>query len=257
MNRLLRAAVLMVLVFGRGPVQASPLQEIKDAENRDTERTETSKKDFQHSLSGLYGVENLLSSVEQPYQDFDVLYSKAHQAQFELESLCNYTALLSHTQPHFSGIKSEQRAKIKIATELNGQVNKITDLARATIVANNVNDLMVAYENLNRESTIVKVKNRFKTPGESGYRDLNLLVKLPKTGLIAEVQLHLADIAEVKSGPEHAIYEKIQKVERLVAVEQRAFSPFELAQIESLRKQSQAMYQQAWQTYLTPNSSAA
>ncbi|CSD98239.1 Uncharacterised protein [Vibrio cholerae] len=28
----------------------------------------------------------------------------------------------------------------------------------------------------------MKVKNRFKNPAESGYRDLNVLVQLPKTG---------------------------------------------------------------------------
>ena len=58
--------------------------------------------------------------------------------------------------------------------------------------------------------TINARKNRFKKPTASGYRDLNLLVRLPKTNLIAEVQLHLKAIADVKSGPEHDLYEQIQ-----------------------------------------------
>ncbi|EEZ83303.1 hypothetical protein VMC_18340 [Vibrio alginolyticus 40B] len=139
-------------------------------------------------------------------------YSKAHQAQFELETICKSTALLNDAQPYFAGVKSKQRAEEKIALELDGKVERITDLARATIVAEDVASLVSIYETLERETTIVKVKNRFKKPGPSGYRDLNLLVRLPKTNLVAEVQLHLKAIADVKSGPEHDLYEKIQKL---------------------------------------------
>ena len=116
---------------------------------------------------------------------------------------------------------------------------------------------MMAYEVLQRESTIVKVKNRFKTPANSGYRDINMLVKLPKTNIIAEVQLHLREIAKVKSGPEHDIYEIVQGIERKAASEQRIVSDFEAAQINNLQIQSQHLYQQAWQQYLTPVRQAA
>ena len=58
-------------------------------------------------------------------------------------------------------------------------------------MADDIEGLISLYEVLNRETTIVKTKNRFKNPTASGYRDLNILVQLPKTNLIAEVQLHL------------------------------------------------------------------
>lgn len=257
MNKLLRAAVLMVLVFGRAPVQAAPITQLKDAEIRDTAQSEENRKTFRHSLSGLYAIENFNSQPVQPYQDFDILYSKSHQAQFELENLCKETALLSNTSTCFAGIKSEQRALEKVTTELGGDASKITDIARATIIADDVSQLMMAYEVLQRESTIVKVKNRFKTPANSGYRDINMLVKLPKTNIIAEVQLHLREIAKVKSGPEHDIYEIVQGIERKAASEQRIVSDFEAAQINNLQIQSQHLYQQAWQQYLTPLRQAA
>ncbi|MCV5804366.1 hypothetical protein OFN34_36775, partial [Escherichia coli] len=78
-------------------------------------------------------------------------------------------------------------------------------------------------------------KNRFKKPGPSGYRDLNLLVRLPKTNLIAEVQLHLKAIADVKNGPEHDLYEQIQKLERQASMEKRNLSEIEMASIKNMR----------------------
>ncbi len=146
---------------------------------------------------------------------------------------------------------------MKIDTELNGQVNQITDLARGTIVATDVESLVGAYETLSREAQVVRVKNRFKSPAASGYRDLNILVKLPKTGIIAEVQLHLKDIADVKSGPEHDLYEIVQGIERRAAAENRTLNEFETAQIASLRRQSMELYQNAWQPYITTNIRAA
>jgi ppGpp synthetase/RelA/SpoT-type nucleotidyltranferase len=212
---------------------------------------------FKHNLSGLYGIQSMSTTPIQPYSDFDVLYSKAHQAQAELETLCKSTALLTSTESYFAGVKSAERAKEKIAYELNGQPERITDLARATIVADDIESLMAAYEVLNRETTVVKVKNRFKKPGASGYRDLNLLVKLPKTNLVAEVQLHLKAIADVKSGPEHEFYEQIQKIERLAALESREINDLEQAQIRTMRRQSKELYQNAWQPYITTHLKAA
>lgn len=164
---------------------------------------------------------------------------------------------MTHTQAYFAGTKSRQRALEKVELELDGKAERITDLARATIVANDVASLVTAYETLSREATVVKVKNRFKNPAESGYRDLNVLVQLPKTGIIAEVQLHLAAIAQVKSGAEHELYEQIQIIERTARQEQRELTEWENAQIAKMRSASRDLYQQAWQPYITTHIQAA
>lgn len=257
MSLFLRTTALMLLMLSRSPAFAAIPTAQVDEEARSTKQNEVCSKAFKHNLSGLYGIQSMSMSPTQPYNDFDVLYSKAHQAQAELETLCKSTAMLTSTDAYFAGVKSSQRAKEKIAYELDGQVDRITDLARATIVADDIEGLMSAYEVLNRETTIVKVKNRFKKPGASGYRDLNLLVQLPKTNLVAEVQLHLKAIADVKSGPEHAIYEKIQKIERTAAAESRDYNEFEIAKIRTMRSESKALYQNAWQPYITTHLSAA
>lgn len=250
MKKFARAAVLMVLVFGRPQVQAASLIESIEPDFQEANQSELDRHHVLHSLNGLLSIESWNQFSHQPYSDFDILNSKAHQAQRELENICKETALISNTQPQFAGVKSSERALLKIEQELNWQVNKLTDIARATIVADSIPDLVTAYESLNRETTILSVTNRFSTPAKSGYRDIKLLVELPKTKLVAEVQLHLKDIAIVKNGAEHKIYEEIQNMERLVFVEDRNFTEFEQARITKLRALSQSLYANAWKSYL-------
>ncbi|NOH84276.1 RelA/SpoT domain-containing protein [Vibrio sp. 03-59-1] len=252
----LRTAALMLLVLSRAPAFAATVSSPSTEQNRSSQN-EVSPTLFKHSLSGLYGIKPIQSSPTQPYDDFDILYSKAHQAQLELETICKSTALLTDSSALFAGVKSQDRAIEKINLELDGQTNRITDLARATIIADDVESLVTVYETISREAEIVKVKNRFKSPAPSGYRDLNLLVRLPKTNIIAEVQLHLKAIAEVKSGAEHELYEIIQGIERVASAQNRALNDIETAQITSLRRQSLELYQQAWQPYITTQLKAA
>lgn len=259
MNLLLRTTALMLLILSRAPAFAAAMPVDTNVEdNRSTEsQSEISSEVFKHSLSGLYGIQSISSTPLQPYRDFDVLYSKSHQAQHELTNLCKKTAMLTGTTPFTCGVKSRERAQEKIAADFAGQNERITDLARSTIVANDVPSLVQAYEMLRRSATIVKVKNRFKNPTPSGYRDLNILVRLPKTQLIAEVQLHLKGIEKVKSGEEHRIYENIQTLERTAAAQQRDLTELERVKIEQLRAQAKNLYQNAWHPYITTQLQAA
>ena len=257
MSQFLRTAALMLLVLSRAPAFAAvPPTMPAEAQGGEFENQLTSKR-FKHSLSGLYSIATSKEAVYQPYNDFDILYSKSHYAQAELETLCKSTALLTSTEAYFAGVKSAHRAKEKVMTELDGNAARITDLARATIVANDVSSLMDAYESLSKEATIVKVKNRFKSPAPSGYRDLNILIELPKTGIIAEVQFHLKAIADVKNGAEHKLYEQIQHIERVAKREQRPLTSLETAKVKRMRSESKNLYQQAWQPYITTHIQAA
>ncbi|MGF1694093.1 RelA/SpoT domain-containing protein [Vibrio lamellibrachiae] len=257
MNVFLRTTAIMLFMLTRTPAFAA-LPVVPNSDDKHSpSHNEVCAKLFKHNLSGLYGIPSTNVTPLQPHSDFDTLYSKSHQAQFELENICNSTALLTQTNAYFAGIKSSHRAQEKIKHELGGKVERITDIARATIVADDVESLMEVYEALDRETDIVKVKNRFKNPAPSGYRDLNLLVKLPKTNIVAEVQLHLKAIADVKNGPEHDLYEVIQSIERTAASEQRDLVQFELTKINKMRSQSLQMYQDAWQPYITTHIKAA
>ncbi|MDG3088016.1 RelA/SpoT domain-containing protein [Vibrio hannami] len=258
MSLFLRTLTLSLLILSKAPAYAAISQEVsKKTEEPKENANQINPKLFKHSLSGLYGIENISYKPIQPIKDFDALYSKAESAQQELENICKTTALLSNTNTEFAGVKSKSRAQVKVTTELNGEANRITDLARATLIADDIDGLVTAYESLARETKIVKVKNRFKNPAPSGYRDLNVLIELPESKLIAEVQLHLKSIAEVKNGPEHDLYEVIQGIERDAAKTNRLLTEYESHRIASLRRQSLELYQNAWQPYITTEIRAA
>jgi len=204
------------------------------------------------NLTGLFSIQSYQAhAIEQPYKDFHLLYQHALSGQQELERLSDRIALLTNTTTFTSGIKSPQRALDKIKSKLAGKSEQITDIARTSIVAKDIPSLMHAFELMTQQTELVRIKNRFKTPGASGYRDLSLLVRLPESQIIAEIQLHLEAFSEIKNGQEHDNYEQIQYIERMQLTEQRPLTEIELASIDTLREQSKQMYQQAWQGYLS------
>lgn len=256
MNVLLRT-ILTLLVFSRAPAFASAEPVSQDQQDSKPTQNQVSPTLFKHSLSGLYGITPIKLASSQPYSNFDLLYTKAQMAQIELETICKSSALLTESQVISVGVKSKERAQEKIKTDLSNDATKITDIARTTIISNDIESLVSTFELLEKQTNIVSVKNRFKNPAPSGYRDLNILVELPETKIIAEVQLHLAEIAKVKSGPEHDLYEQIQKIERQAIANNRSISEIEKTRIEVLRKESLTLYHNAWQPYITTNIKAA
>lgn len=257
MNLIVRTTLLMLLVFGGPVTSATTVGKANTLETRNRAQNLNSPRVFQSSLRRLYKISNFQTDALQPENDFEKLYAKAHGAQLELESLCHKVAGKTETEVCTSGVKSKERALAKVNHELAGDSQQITDLARATLIANDVESLVDIYNEIDQQAEIVKVKNRFKNPTVSGYRDLNLLVMLPETGIITEVQIHLKAIADVKNGHEHTFYEKIQHIERIAARENRFINELEEQQIQHMRQQSKVMYQQAWQPYLTTKLRAA
>lgn len=255
---LLRTCFVLMFVLGRSPVASASLPEYNNSDIENPSPAQRSKETFQRSLSGLYSIPSYRSpTLLQPYSDFDALYNQAASAQSELKDVLNQVSLLTATQPVFPGLKSKARAEHKIATELGGQAELLTDLARGSLVSNDIGSLVQSFELLNNEVTVVEVKNRFKHPAPSGYRDLKLLVRLPKTQHIAEIQLHLEEISEIKNGAEHDIYEQIQVIERQANAELRDLSDIEVAKLKQLRQQSLSMYQSVWHQYLQPEAIAS
>ncbi|WP_428441675.1 phosphoribosylglycinamide formyltransferase [Photobacterium sagamiensis] len=258
MKAVVRTCFVLLVVFSRSSI-AAPLASYSESEYvLFSQQTQESKKSFQRSLSGLYSIDSWKElDIAQPYRDFTQLYQAATLAQLELETLMSEVALVTNTQPIIPGVKSEHRAKQKIDTELKGEAHKITDLARGSLVATDIPGLVQAFELLNNEVSVVAVKNRFKSPTASGYRDLKMLVRLPKSQMVVEIQLHLDAISTIKNGAEHEIYEQIQTIERIGLINDRTLSEFELAQITQLRTKSLNLYQDAWQQYLQPEAMAS
>jgi len=252
MNKLFQTLFVLFAISSQS--HAAPVKPVKIID--ESKLLPFSQSNFHNSyaknLTGLYSIKSFQSlDIKQPYNDFSLLYQHAMSGQSELENLTQFVALTTGTQTFSSGLKSEMRALNKINSKLGGHSEKITDLARTSIVASNVSSLVSAYALLEQQTDILRVKNRFKTPGASGYRDLSLLVRLPDSQIIAEVQLHLEAFSEIKNGVEHTNYEQIQRIERKKITENRELNDIEKASIAKLRKASMQMYDGAWNQYLS------
>lgn len=198
---------------------------------------------------GLTQLRRSSQTVCQSSSDLNTLYLDAPHAQAELTQLLYLTAENSHTQPVIGQIKSRERAEQKVVGKLEGDASRLTDIVRGSIIADSLEDLMTSFHQLEQQARIVQLKNRFAEPKRSGYRDLNLLVELPQTGMIAEVQLHLRKIADIKSGIEHQVYQEVQGIEYQASQQSRPLSDIERARIVRLQQDSHKLYHKAWLYY--------
>ena len=105
--------------------------------------------------------------------------------------------------------KKEGRIREKAEKEYGGDVARVVDVERATGVFDSVDDLSLAITRLKRASrrgdiTILRCKDHFGHPFDTGYRDLQFNVELD--GFVGELQLNLRKIIDVKKQA-HAAYE--------------------------------------------------
>ena len=252
MNRIFRTFFIFLLLLSARSTVAEPLNVAESTKGDDSY---SARQVHSKNLDGLTAIPSAqLLPCRQSSANLDTLFQRAHQAQQELSQLLQDIA--QHTQTHvvLPPLKSYQRAQDKVAAKFKGDASQITDLARASLVAESIYDLMSAFEQLQFHTQMVQIKNRFAEPKASGYRDLNLLVQLPNSRMIVEVQLHLSAIAAIKSGAEHQTYEQVQAIERRALLSQRPLSEFELAHIAKLRQTSHKQYHKAWLSYKRTDS---
>ncbi|QYK12120.1 RelA/SpoT domain-containing protein [Shewanella rhizosphaerae] len=248
MNKLFRPFFIFLLLVSTRSALATNYDALIDT--KEESGCYAQKQSFSKDQHGLHAIASSSAAlIRQSSDDLDSLYAQAQNAQQELTSLLEGLNTQESYQLLIPEVKSYERAKAKIAAKFDGDASRITDLARASLVANDIQGLMTAFEDLQQQVKVLQVKNRFAEPKASGYRDLNLLVQLPQTGMIAEVQLHLKAIAEIKSGEEHKAYEQIQAIEARAIAQSRDLSQLELAQITHLRQASHKQYHKAWLYY--------
>lgn len=251
MYSFLRTSLILVLMLaGKAPLEAATMLSLSQASNNGSTSNRV-RSQLNKDLAGLYQLPDMHhANIIQPYTDFEALYTLAGAAQAELAILTQQIALMSQTSAVIPAIKSVERARAKITNKHDGAIEKITDLARSSLIAKNSYELISAYELLEQETDIIQVKNRFNSPKQNGYRDINLLVRLPKTQMIVEVQLHLDRIEAIKNGPEHDNYAKIQQINHNAKQQQRDISEIEAFKVAQLKEESTNLYQVAWQQQL-------
>ena len=153
--------------------------------------------------------------------DFESLYVVAQQALVSFEELVNTALRFSDAvaeapapapasyveeapvEPLFvvEALKPRSRCAEKAKAKYKGEVSRVLDVVRGSIVADTEVELLELYEKLQRGLDIVRVKNRFDKPGITGHKDLLLTIAVPigDAEHLCELQLHLREVYEMSS----------------------------------------------------------
>ena len=135
-------------------------------------------------------------------------YKEAVVAQAQLTEIVNEIAAANDGDPHSrTEPKKIGRANDKIVANYQGDASRLIDMAGCYIQFDRVQDAYSALAVLSSDPRleIVHFEDRFAVPEPSGYRDLQMNVRMPN-GHIAELRLHLKALDEI-AVYEHALYE--------------------------------------------------
>ena len=148
-------------------------------------------------------------------------------------------------------IKSLNRSVKKVVGKDGGDARNVRDVVRASIAVDHVDDLDHAIAAVhaavkNAGGSIVTVTDRFRKPMATGYRDMNINVRMPN-GIIGEVQVHLKSMLKAKDlGGGHELYEQIRTISE--RENHRPLTVAERTEIGRLNRQSHRLYQAAWKS---------
>lgn len=186
-----------------------------------------------------------MAEQRQPTNNLDELYQAAAAARPGFFRLLQRIAEASGGQVVTTPLKSRERAEAKIAAEYEGRAAEIKDLLRGSIHYNSLKQLYQGLEQLKEEAVeVLLIKDRFKNPTRSGYRDALVNIRTPN-GVIAELQLHLEQILVAKFEG-HKYYEQEQELNRRAKLENRKLTLEESYQIEAIRSKQKELYEVAF-----------
>ncbi len=189
-------------------------------------------------------------SPAQTSGDLDQLFKQAKVADVELKALTDDIAKSTNGKAVYPpGLKTKARAIEKINADYGGDASKLLDISRSSISFDSADDLYKALDKIDKRAEIVRIKDRFVKPAPGGYRDILVNIKQPN-GHITELQLHAKQILDVKGGTGHKLYEQIREINGKAILENRPLSASELKLQNSLIKESEALYDNAFKGFL-------
>lgn len=135
----------------------------------------------------------------QQINDFDELKNVAQVKKVPFDSKMRSVASEVGARAELADVKTLDAAVRK------GAANRVKDIVRGTYVFDNLESLEASFNKIAEKYDIVELKDRIKIPEDSGYRDINMVVRDPD-GFLSEVRLSTDKLFEA-SNKEHAIYE--------------------------------------------------
>lgn len=148
-------------------------------------------------------------------------------------------------------LKGQERAEEKVRTDYNGDWSQVRDMVRATIAVPMVTQIPKVLAELKAAGIELaqKPKNNLVKPLPGGYRDLNMIVKLPN-GLLAELQVHIKPMTLAKEKG-HKPYETTRSIEGKyresgVGSDTSKWEPGDREKHAAAMKEQEKLYGDAW-----------
>ncbi|MBR0316736.1 MAG: hypothetical protein IJQ99_07715 [Synergistaceae bacterium] len=179
-------------------------------------------------------VEQELQNTETPEQKIEATpkqYTKTPRSEnvTDLDSLIarnkeaepEFHELMKELQTELGGelkerteMKKAKRINEKVETDYNGDFSRVVDVWGGSLIFDNEQDLLNALKKLEARNDVIRLKNKWNNPDDSGYRDINANLMLPN-GVVVELQLHHRGIIGVKEekfgwGIGHLLYDFIR-----------------------------------------------
>lgn len=199
------------------------------------------------------------SGISQTSSDLDVLYGQAEYVSRPFFQFVDKIAQNTGSESIFGPLKRRERLLAKLS-KTEGISAKVFDLVRAAIVCTSIDKVYTALDLLKyafeTDSNVefVRVRDRFQNPKESGYRDLQVLVRVkyidpagqPQSH-IAEVQVHLRALFDIKKKEADKLYRQMRELEEARQFRGRDLNETEKNQLEELKKQHRKLFDDAFQ----------
>ncbi|TDB97102.1 hypothetical protein E1091_08770 [Micromonospora fluostatini] len=176
------------------------------------------------------------------------LYVAAAEAQHDLNRLAVELADLKGDRVGVPGWRSVPKLRTRAEDKVvryEGDASRLWDLAAAKVEFRRLDHLYQALGRLrdHPQIEIVSFEDRFLSPQKSGYRDLQLVLRMPN-GHLGEFRLHLAQIDEVAVW-EHALFEVRRDLEALARRDGRQLTHRENLIMDGVRRYQRKCFEDA------------
>lgn len=133
--------------------------------------------------------------LKQVNTDLDSVYARASSAKKQIDGIGNsFVKKVTNGKLAVTGIKGRQRALEKVVDNYRGDVRKLTDVVRNTVVVQSTKDFNILAKTVLAESKkngLVSYKRIRDSVDDYGYSGINAKFKTP-SGMVGEMQINSA-----------------------------------------------------------------
>ncbi|MEM3408155.1 MAG: non-canonical purine NTP pyrophosphatase [Candidatus Micrarchaeia archaeon] len=188
-----------------------------------------------HDIKSLeYGYKNLINKYKKIKPDFDKILKQI--------------AKDNHGVAIATELKKKDRTIEKALTEYGGNINKVTDILRGSIIVERSERIKDVINDIKSEFSVIQIKDYINLPSVSGY--MSILIKVKFRGLPAEIQIHLKRLFEMNEYIGHMLYEIERRINAQTKKEKRGQYSWESYVKSEILKVKKYAFLQAWNRQL-------